>query len=140
MTVIKRELTLRIAGKLGISPQDAARIVDALIETLGDRLVRNKRWEFRGFGVFEVRKRAPRLGRNPRTGELVPVPPRCMVVFRPGKFMKQEIARWDSVLEKGEGEASEGPSEGAGPAADGTGSADDPAGDNNPGARTERKA
>lgn len=101
MTVTKRELTLRIAGKLGMSPQDVARIVDALIETLGDRLIRNERWEFRGFGVFEVRERAARLGRNLRTGELVPVPPHRAVVFLPGKFMKQEIARWDSVLEKG---------------------------------------
>ncbi|HOJ68610.1 MAG TPA: HU family DNA-binding protein [Candidatus Hydrogenedentes bacterium] len=57
MTVTKRELTLRIAGKLGMPPQDAARIVEALIETLAGRLLQGERWEFRGFGVFEVRER-----------------------------------------------------------------------------------
>jgi len=107
VTVTKRELTLRIAGRLGMPPQDVARIVEALFETLGERLVLNERWEFRGFGVFEVRERASRLGRNPRTGEVVPVPPRRAVVFHPGKFMKQEIARWDSVLEKRGNEAAD---------------------------------
>jgi len=102
VTVTKRELTLRIAGKLGMPPQDAARIVEALIETLAGRLLQGERWEFRGFGVFEVRERAARQGRNPRTGEVVPVPPRRAVVFHPGKFMKQEVARWDSVLLKRE--------------------------------------
>lgn len=98
MTVTRRELTLRIAGKLGMPPQDVARIVEALFETLANRLVEGERWEFRGFGVFEVRERAARIGRNPRTGETVPVPPRRAVVFQPGKFMKQEVARWDVAV------------------------------------------
>ncbi len=100
VTVTKRELTLRVAGKLGIPPQDAARIVEALFDSIATHLVNGERWEFRGFGVFEVRERAARLGRNPRTGEVVPVPPRRAVVFHPGKFMKQEMARWDRVLDK----------------------------------------
>ena len=53
---------------------------------------RKPRWELRDFGVFEVKTRASRIGRNPRTGDQVPVPERKVVTFRPGKKMKEVVA------------------------------------------------
>ena len=61
----------------------------AVVETL----VTERRVELRNFGVFEVRRRAARRGRNPRTGEKVSVPERYVVRFKPGKEMEERIAK-----------------------------------------------
>ncbi len=92
MTMTKRELVIRIASKLGMTQNDAARIIEGIFETISRSLAEGKRWELRDFGVFEVKTRASRMGRNPRTGEQVPVPERRVVTFRPGKKMKELIA------------------------------------------------
>jgi len=89
----KRDLVLRVAGKTGIPQSDVARIVDVMFETLSAALQQGLRWELRDFGVFEVKTRASRVGRNPRTGDTVPVPRRRVVTFHPGKLMKDLIAK-----------------------------------------------
>ncbi|GEM_PF-348777 len=92
VTVTKRDLVLRVTEKTGIPQADVARIVEAMFATLSSALEQGLRWELRDFGVFEVKTRASRMGRNPRTGDQVPVPKRRVVTFRPGKLMKQLIA------------------------------------------------
>ena len=92
VTMTKRDLVLRVADKTGIPQADVARIVEAMFATLSGALEQGLRWELRDFGVFEVKTRASRIGRNPRTGDQVPVPKRRVVTFRPGKLMKQLIA------------------------------------------------
>ena len=92
MTMTKRDLVVRVANELGMTQSDVARIVEGVFESISRTLADGKRWELRDFGVFEVKTRASRIGRNPRTGEQVPVPERRVVTFRPGKRMKELIS------------------------------------------------
>ena len=88
MTATKRELVTRVANKLGMTQSDVLEIVETAFETLTQNLAAGNRWELRGFGAFDVKKRVSRLGRNPRTGDEVPVPERKVVTFRPSKRMR----------------------------------------------------
>ena len=92
MTMTKRELVIRVANKLGMTQSDVAKVIEVTFETISQALAEGKRWELRDFGVFEVKTRASRIGRNPRTGDQVPVPGRRVVTFRPGKKMKEVVA------------------------------------------------
>lgn len=93
MTMTKRELVIQVANKLGMTQSDVARIVEGAFDAISKSLAEGQRWELRDFGVFEVKIRASRIGRNPRTGEQVPVPERRVVTFRPGKQMKELVAK-----------------------------------------------
>ncbi len=92
MTITKRELIIRVANRLGMTQNDVSRIIEGTFETISRSLAEGERWELRDFGVFEVKTRASRIGRNPRTGYQVPVPERRVVTFRPGKLMKESVA------------------------------------------------
>lgn len=92
MTITKRELVIRVAAKLGMTQGDVARIIDETFEGLARGLGQGHRWELRDFGVFEVKTRASRIGRNPRTGDQVPVAARKIVTFRPGKDMRDMVS------------------------------------------------
>jgi len=87
----KRELVIRVANSLGMTQSDVSRIIENTFDTLAKSLAQGERWELRDFGVFEVKVRASRIGRNPRTGDEVPVPERRVVTFRPGKQMKRLV-------------------------------------------------
>ena len=92
MTMTKRELVIRVANKLGMTQSDVSKIIEGTFDTISHSLASGQRWELRDFGVFEVKTRASRIGRNPRTGDQVPVPERRVVTFRPGKRMKELVA------------------------------------------------
>ncbi len=92
MTMTKRELVIRVAKKLGMTQSDVSKVIEGTFETISQALAEGKRWELRDFGVFEVKTRASRIGRNPRTGAQVPVPERRVVTFRPGKKMKEIVS------------------------------------------------
>lgn len=92
VTTTKRELIIRVANKFGLTQGEVAKIIEGIFDTISQTLAKGERWELRDFGVFEVKTRASRIGRNPRTGDQVPVPERRVVTFRPGKKMKELIA------------------------------------------------
>ena len=92
MTMTKRELVIRVANKLGMTQNDVAKIIEGTFETISHTLAEGHRWELRDFGVLEVKTRAARIGRNPRTGQQVPVLERRVVTYRPGKKMKDLVA------------------------------------------------
>ncbi len=92
MTMTKRELVIRVANKLGMTQSDVSNIIEGSFDMISKTLAEGKRWELRDFGVFRVKSRASRVGRNPRTGDQVPVPERRVVTFRPGKKMKELLA------------------------------------------------
>ena len=92
VTMTKRELVIRVANKLGMTQSDVSKVIEATFETISQSLAEGKRWELRDFGVFEVKTRASRIGRNPRTGDQVPVPERRVVTFRHGKKMKEIVS------------------------------------------------
>ena len=89
----KRELVIRVANKLGMTQSDVARVIEGTFDTISRTLAQGGRWELRDFGMFEVKTRAARMGRNPRTGAQVPVPERKVVTFRPGKNMKEVVSQ-----------------------------------------------
>ena len=87
----KKDIVLRITDQTGIKQVDVKKIVQKTFDVIVESLVRNEKVELRNFGVFKIKERKARFGRNPRTGESVPVPPRKVVVFKPGLEMKQRI-------------------------------------------------
>ena len=99
-TITKRDLVILVADKLGMTQSDVFRIIEGSFETIAKSLAEGHRWELRDFGVFEVKNRASRIGRNPRTGEPVPVSERRVVTFHPGKRMKEMVAGEESLESK----------------------------------------
>ena len=74
-----------------LTRRDAEVAVNALLEAVGDSLVRGHRIEVRGFGSFSVNHRKPRMGRNPRTGESVAIPSKRVPHFKPGKALREAV-------------------------------------------------
>ena len=87
----KKDIVLRITDSTGIKQVDVKKIVKKTFDVIIESLERSEKVELRNFGVFKIKERRARFGRNPRTGESVPVPPRKVVVFKPGLEMKQKI-------------------------------------------------
>ncbi|HMN20605.1 MAG TPA: integration host factor subunit beta [Ottowia sp.] len=89
----RSDLVQRLAERFADLPaRDAEAAVKAILDAMGDALERGHRIEIRGFGSFSVNHRPPRLGRNPRTGESVPIPERRVPHFKPGKALRETIA------------------------------------------------
>jgi len=87
----KKDIVLRITDITGIKQVDVKKVVQKTFDMIIESLVRDEKVELRNFGVYKIKNRKARFGRNPRTGESVPVPPRKVVVFKPGLEMKQRI-------------------------------------------------
>lgn len=87
----KRELVIEVASKLGLTQNEVSAIVQETLDSITGALVEGQRLEIRNFGVFEVKERDARIGRNPRTGEEVPISKKRVAAFRPGKALKEWI-------------------------------------------------
>ncbi len=88
----RSQLILRLAQQNPhLVHREAERIVNAIIETIAAALARGERIELRGFGVFTVKERTPRVGRNPRTGEAVQVAAKFHPYFKSGKGLRRRI-------------------------------------------------
>ena len=87
----KKDIVLKITDMTGIKQVDVKKIVQKTFDVIVESLTRSEKVELRNFGVFKIKGRKARLGRNPRTGASVPVPPRKVVIFKPGLEMKQKI-------------------------------------------------
>ncbi len=91
MTLTKKELVITISKETGIAQVDVKRVVQQTLYHLIEGLKAGRTVELRNFGVFKIRQRAPRRGRNPKTGQEVPVPSKRVVVFKPGLLMRRGI-------------------------------------------------
>lgn len=87
----KKDIVLRISDDTNLKQIDVKKVVQKTFDAILDALARGEKVELRNFGVFKVKQRRSRTGRNPRTGQVVPVPPRKAVVFKPGLEMKKKI-------------------------------------------------
>lgn len=88
----KSELIQRLADRNPhLFHRDAERVVSAVFGEIGDALARGDRVELRGFGAFAVKERAPRIGRNPRTGESVRVQRKRVPYFKTGKDLRERL-------------------------------------------------
>jgi DNA-binding protein HU-beta len=87
----KTELVNAVAGQAELTKQDAAKAVDALFKTISDTLSKEEKIQLIGFGTFEVRERAARIGRNPQTGEEMQIAASKVPAFKPGKELKEAV-------------------------------------------------
>ncbi|MBA2124394.1 hypothetical protein B9J78_05630 [bacterium Unc6] len=90
----KRDLVVKIAEQTGIKQKEVTKCIQKFLDLSMELLASGKRLELRDFGVLKVVKRKSRLGRNPKKPEqTVQIPERKVVVFKPGKLMKQTIIK-----------------------------------------------
>jgi len=89
--VTKKEIVRTISEEIGLTQLKTKEIVQKTFDAIVETLVEDGRIELRNFGVFEVKRRAPRKARNPRTGEKVDVAEKFVVTFKPGKEMEQRV-------------------------------------------------
>jgi DNA-binding protein HU-beta len=88
ITVIKLDIINQVVERTGISRTKAETAVDSVFEAMKSALKKDDRIELRGFGVFTIKPRKTGIGRNPRTGEEVSIPPGKAVRFKPGKDLQ----------------------------------------------------
>jgi len=89
--VNKMEVVDAIASRAGLSKADADRALNAFIDTVADALARGEKVTVTGFGTFEVRHRAARMGRNPQTGAPLHIPATDTPAFKAGKGLKDAV-------------------------------------------------
>ena len=89
----KAELVEEVSRVSELTKKHSEVIVDTVFKSIIDALHRGEKIELRGFGSFRLRKREPRKGRNPKTGDKVDVPPKKVPYFKPGKELKDLINR-----------------------------------------------
>ena len=87
----KAELVEEVSRVSDLTKKHSEVIVDTVFRSIIEALHRGEKIELRGFGSFRLRKREPRKGRNPKTGEEVPITPRRVLVFRASNIMKSRI-------------------------------------------------
>ena len=91
MAITKKDIVLKISNETGIKQIDVKRVVQCSLDKITEYLASGQTVELRNFGIFKIKSRRGRLGRNPRTGQEVPVPPKKVVVFKPGLIMKRDV-------------------------------------------------
>ncbi|HEX6593457.1 MAG TPA: HU family DNA-binding protein [Bacillota bacterium] len=87
----KSDLVTAVAEKSELSKKDAAKAVDAVLESITDSLQVGEKVQLIGFGNFEVRERAARKGRNPQTGEEIEIPASKVPAFKAGKALREAV-------------------------------------------------
>ena len=94
MTLTKRDLVIRISEESGLVQQQVLDVVQKTLDYIAQALAKGDKVELRNFGVFEVKVRKARIGRNPNAPATdVPIPERSVVKFKPGKEMRAEVLK-----------------------------------------------
>jgi nucleoid DNA-binding protein len=96
--VTKKEIVKTISEEIGMTQLKTKEIVQKTFNAIVETLVEEQRIELRNFGVFEVKKRAARKARNPRTGQRVDVPQKFVITFKPGKEMEEKVRELEQRL------------------------------------------
>lgn len=91
MATGKTELAKSIAEKTGLTRSQTLKVLDAFVETVGDKISNGDKVQLTGFGTFMARKRASREGRNPRTGAPITIPASVTPAFKAGKQLKERV-------------------------------------------------
>lgn len=88
----RSDLVEALAARFGqLTQRDAEFAVKTILDAMGDAMVKGHRIEIRGFGSFSINHRAPRIGRNPRSGESVMIPEKRVPHFKPGKALREQV-------------------------------------------------
>ena len=100
-TITKRDLVVEISNKKGMTQQQVFDVVQCFIDEVSDHLAQNDDVVLRNFGSFNVTKTKPKVGRNPKDPKAdVHIPARAVVKFKPGKELKEKVAKVLPELEK----------------------------------------
>lgn len=91
-TLTRMDLSEAVFREVGLSRNESAQLVEAVLEHMSDALVDGEQVKISSFGTFSVRDKTARVGRNPKTGEEVPINPRRVLTFRPSHLMKDRVA------------------------------------------------
>ena len=105
-TVTRADLSEAVYQKVGLSRTESAALVESVLGEICDCIARGETVKLSSFGSFMVRDKGLRVGRNPKTGREVPIPPRRVTVFKPSNIMKQRIN--DGLARRSDGD---GPAE-----------------------------
>jgi integration host factor subunit alpha len=92
-TVTRAELSEAVYQEVGLSRSESADLVESVLDEISHALVRGESVKLSSFGSFSVREKGQRIGRNPKTGEEVPILPRRVLVFRASHVLKDRINR-----------------------------------------------
>jgi integration host factor subunit alpha len=91
-TLTRMDLSEAVFREVGLSRNESAQLVERVLEMMSDALVEGEQVKLSSFGTFSVRAKTARVGRNPKTGEDVPISPRRVLTFRPSHLMKDRVA------------------------------------------------
>ncbi len=91
-TLTRMDLSEAVFRNVGLSRNESADLVETVLELMSSALVRGEQVKISSFGTFSVRDKNARVGRNPKTGEEVPITPRRVLTFRPSHLMKERVA------------------------------------------------
>jgi integration host factor subunit alpha len=90
-TITRADLSEAVYQEVGLSRNESAELVESVLNEISDSLVRGEMVKLSSFGSFSVREKGERIGRNPKTGEEVPILPRRVLVFRASHVLKNKI-------------------------------------------------
>ena len=105
-TVTRAQLSEAVYQEVGLSRNESADLVGGVLNEISDTLVRGESVKISSFGSFSVRQKGERKGRNPKTGEEVPIKPRRVLVFRASNVLKQKINSTINPSTNSDGETS----------------------------------
>ena len=91
-TLTRMDLSEALFREVGLSRNESAELVEAVLTHMSDALVAGEQVKISSFGTFSVREKAARVGRNPKTGQEVPIQPRRVLSFRPSHLLKERVA------------------------------------------------
>jgi len=91
-TLTRMDLSEAVFREVGLSRNESADLVESVLDHMSDALVEGEQVKISSFGTFSIRDKAARVGRNPKTGEEVPINPRRVLTFRPSHLMKERVA------------------------------------------------
>ena len=91
-TLTRMDLSEAVFREVGLSRNESADLVETVLELMSSALVRGEQVKISSFGTFSVRDKNARVGRNPKTGEEVPITPRRVLTFRPSHLTKERVA------------------------------------------------
>ena len=91
-TLTRMDLSEAVFREVGLSRNESAQLVESVLEHVSDALVAGQSVKISSFGTFSIRDKTARVGRNPKTGEEVPISPRRVLTFRPSHLMKDRVA------------------------------------------------
>ena len=91
-TLTRMDLSEAVFREVGLSRNESADLVESVLRHVSDALASGETVKISSFGTFSVRDKGPRVGRNPKTGEEVPIQPRRVLTFRPSHLMKDRVA------------------------------------------------